>query len=303
MRVFDLIFAARPMLHIPVWTVYLLCLHYHHEISGGSFDLFDLLMLVSLNIAFAGAFYINQVFDIESDAINHKLGFIGSGMISARTMLLAFGFCSMSALLIALWFSTLMFGVMAQIVLLSYAYSAPPWRLKDRPFWSLIANAWAFGFLIPFTVMPDMNVHTMGLLGWDNPFYFFAAVGGVTALTMIPDRAGDGLTGKRTIAVVLGTRPTLAVAFVLLSVAAYVAYMSKFAPLFYLAGLAAIFVIAAFVFYSERLILLAVKIPLLFMTLLAGFWYPGYLLFLVALIFATRVYYRKRFGILYPSLA
>ena len=303
MRLFDFIFAARPMLHIPVWTVYLLCLHYHHELTGESIDYLDLLMLLALNLAFAGAFYINQVFDIESDAINQKLGFIGHGIVSARTMVLAFGVCSMTALLLALWLSSLAFGIMAQIVLLSYAYSAPPWRLKDRPFWSLFANAWTFGFLIPFSVMPDLNLHNAGLLGWDNPFYFLAAVGGITALTMIPDRAGDSLTGKRTVAVVLGTRSTLTIAFILLSTAAYVAFRSQYAPLFYLAGLAAVFVLFAFLFYSERLILVAVKFPLLLMTLLAGFFYPGYLLFLVALVFATRIYYQKRFGILYPSLA
>jgi 4-hydroxybenzoate polyprenyltransferase len=302
-QVLDFFFAARPMLHIPVWTIYLLCLHYHHELTGQVFDWCDLLMILALNLAFAGALYVNQVFDIASDAINRKLGFLENGMVTIRAMLWAFGCCSVAALLIAFWFSALAFGIMAQIVLLSYAYSAPPWRLKDRPFWSLFANAWAFGFLVPFTVMPELNFHNAGLLGWDNPFYFLAAVGGITALTMIPDRAGDSLTGKRTIAVTLGTRSTLTIAFLLLGIAGYVAYRSHFAPLFYLAGLAALFVAGAFVFYSERLILVAVKIPLLMMTLLAGFFYPAYLLFLVALIFATRIYYRKRFGILYPSLA
>ena len=75
MKTLDLLFAARPMLHIPVWTVFLITLHYHHELTGDSFDWRDLLMIVSLNLVFAGAYYINQVFDVRSDAINKKLGF------------------------------------------------------------------------------------------------------------------------------------------------------------------------------------------------------------------------------------
>jgi hypothetical protein len=44
----------------------------------------------------------------------------------------------------------------------------------------------------------------------------------------------------------------------------------------------------------------AAKLPLLLLTLLAGFFYPGYFLFVVALLFGTRIYYRRRFHIAYP---
>jgi len=303
MKILDLFFAARPMLHIPVWTVFLITLHYHHELTGDSFDWRDLLMIASLNLAFAGAYYINQVFDVRSDAINNKLGFIAPGLLSVKGMSWAFGIVSVLAVGLASLLSPFVFGLVAQIVFLSYAYSAPPLRLKDRPFWSLFVNAWAYGLLVPLSVMPTVSIHTIGLLGWDNPFYFLISVGAITALTMIPDREGDAATGKRTIAVVFGPRHTLAVAFVLMTFAAYIAFSSKYAPLFYLAGLAALFILAALIFRSNKLVLLAIKLPLLLMTLLAGFFYPGYVLFLVVLILATRIYYRKRFGRLYPSLA
>lgn len=303
MKALDLLFAARPMLHIPVWTVFLITLHYHHELTGDSFDWRDLLMIASLNLVFAGAYYINQVFDIRSDAINKKLGFLSEGFLSINAMSWAFGITSVIGVVIASLFSTFTFGLVAQIVFLAYAYSTPPLRLKDRPFWSLFVNAWAYGFLVPLSVMPDLTVHSIGLLGWDNPFFFLVAVGAITALTMIPDRAGDEATGKRTIAVVFGPRQTQSVALILMLFAAYIAFRSAYAPLFYLAGLASLFITASLLIPSPRLVLIAIKLPLLLMTLLAGFFYPGYLVFLVVLIFATRIYYRKRFGILYPSLA
>jgi hypothetical protein len=36
---------------------------------------------------------------------------------------------------------------------------------------------------------------------------------------------------------------------------------------------------------------------------LAGYFFPVYFLFIVALLIATRIYYRKRFDVIYPRLA
>ncbi len=42
----DLIFAARPMFHLPGWSIFLVSLHYHHQISGDSFSVEDIFVLV-----------------------------------------------------------------------------------------------------------------------------------------------------------------------------------------------------------------------------------------------------------------
>ncbi|MBD3402467.1 hypothetical protein GF420_06205 [candidate division GN15 bacterium] len=303
MRVLDLVFAARPMLLIPVWTVYLVSLHYHHRLSGESFDWADLGMLAALTLAFAGAYYINQVYDIESDRINNKLGFLQRGLLAPGNLSLGFVITSTVALAISIAYSFWMLGIFAQIVFLGWAYSAPPLRLKDRPIGGVLANAWAIGFLIVFTVLPSPTIHTIGLLGWDNPVYFFFAVASITILTTIPDREGDRHTGKRTAAVALGTRGALALALVLMIIAVLVAWRSEYAALVYLALFASIVVLMALLLPAPGVVLLATKLPLLLMTLLAAFFYPGYLVFLVALILATRIYYQRRFGLVYPRLS
>jgi 4-hydroxybenzoate polyprenyltransferase len=76
MKVLDFIFAARPLLHIPVWTVYLITLHHHRQADNGLFSIEDLVMLGCLSLLFAGAFYLNQVYDYDSDLRNKKLGFL-----------------------------------------------------------------------------------------------------------------------------------------------------------------------------------------------------------------------------------
>lgn len=302
MRLFDWIFAARPMLLVPVWTIYLVALRYHHELSGDQFDVSDLLTLLALSLAFAGAYFINQVYDFESDRINEKLGFLQRGLISARGMASAFAIVSVAALAIGLSFSFWFLGLIAQVVFLSWAYSAPPLRLKDRPIGGLLANGWAVGVVTSFAVMPIQSLDTLGLLGWDNPIYFLLAVTAVTVVTTIPDRDGDEATGKRTIAVVMGVRGALGVAWFCLVAAVYVAWRSGYPALVYAALFSLVVVLMAALVPVPGVVRMAAKMPILVLSLIACAFYPLYFVFLVALIFATRIYYRTRFSKDYPSL-
>jgi len=51
-----------------------------------------------------------------------------------------------------------------------------------------------------------------------------------------------------------------------------------------------------------NLLMFACKFPILLLTLLAGIHFPFYLFLLLLTIILTRVYYKKRFGIVYPKL-
>ncbi len=302
MKVLDLVFAARPMLHLPIWTVYLVALHYHHQLAGGTFDLTDLGLLACISLLATGASYLNQVFDYESDRINNKVGFLQKGFLSFTHLQAGAVIAWVIPLAVAPFFSQFTFFLFAQFAFLAFAYSAPPLRLKDRAFWGLFANAWAYGFLVALAVMPEITIHNGGLLGWDNPVYFFLAVGATHILTTIPDRKGDAATSKRTIGVVLNRRVALLIALVLLLPAAWLAYRSGYVELAILALVAAALVLVAVFFSSDRPVLLAAKMPLFLLACLAAYFYPGYILFVVALLIACRIYYRKRFGIIYPRL-
>ncbi|HOD66451.1 MAG TPA: UbiA family prenyltransferase [candidate division Zixibacteria bacterium] len=302
MRWLDYLFAARPLLHVPVWSIYLVSLHYHQMASGREFHGEDLATPALLSLLCAGAYYLNQVYDREGDALNGKLGFLGPGRLSERGLLGAHLALSVLALAGAALLSWGLLLVFAQLLVLGYIYSAPPLRLKDRPFWGLAANAWSFGLLIPLTVMRDLSEHTVGLLGGDTPVYFLLAVGGTYLLTTIPDRAGDGATGKRTLAVVWPVGWVKAAALALTGLAAAVAWRGGLAEL---AGVALISLAPIAVTLlapspsSERL---AAKAPIAILTLAAGWWFPAYLIFVVVLAAATSVYYRARFNQIYPRL-
>ncbi len=302
MKALDYFFAARPLLQLPIWTVYLIALHYHHELSGESFGATDLLLMFGINLLFTGAAYLNQVYDFESDRINRKVGFLQRGFLTRSNLRAGFVIVSIIPMAYAPFISPITMFVFAQFLFLAYTYSAPPLRFKDRPIGGLLANGWGHGFLVAVAIMPDINIHNAGLLGWDNPFYFFLTVGAIYTLTTLPDRVGDAATGKKTPAVALGQTGALLLAILLLALSAPVAYRSGFELLGGLSLLAVLLALGALFLRSEAALQLAIKMPLLLLTLLAGYFYWGYLLFVVALLLGTRAYYRRRFGIVYPEL-
>ena len=128
-------------------------------------------------------------------------------------------------------------------------------------------------------------------------------VAGVYALTTIPDRAGDRATGKRTLAVVLGPTLTMVVAILFFAGASFVAWYSGYLLLAAFSAAALLLTMAAFFIRSEGSMLLAAKMPILFLTVAAAYFYSGYFFFVVALVIGCRIYYRKRFDIVYPELA
>ena len=291
------------MLILPIWTVYLVCLHYHHQLSGDRFALHDLAVMACLTGVFAGALYFNQVFDYESDLINNKVGFLQKNIISQKDMMLTGIVLTVVAAAGGYLIGMNTFVIVLLVFVMGYVYSSPPLRLKNNPFFNLFINGLTFGSLVPLAVMPDLNFNNAGLLGWDNPFYFFCTIIAVTVLTTVPDMTGDERTGARTVAVVFGRTGALLTALVFMLTGVWLAFRSGFYPLAAMAALGAVIILAAFFVKTEKIILLAAKMPILLLALLAGYFYPLFLLFIVALLFALRIYYRKRFGIVYPELA
>ncbi len=303
MRLFDYIFAARPMLHLPVWSIYLVSLHYHQRLSGESFAWLDLFVLACITSAGAAACYINQVYDLETDRLNRKVGFLQNDILREQNLMASSVVLYVVALGAAVLISTTMFFIMLVLFVLGYFYSVTPVRLKDRPLGGFLANAFGIGFVVPVAVMPEITFHNAGLLGWDNPFYFFLAVGSVYLITTLHDRQGDRTVGKITAAVVLPRTVVILMAAVLMLLSIRVAYYSGHLLLMYVSIASSITVVLTLFIRSRRYELFAAKLPILLLVLLAGYFFWAYLLFIVALLFGTRIYYRKRFAMTYPELA
>lgn len=303
MKFLHYFFAARPLLHLPVWSVYLVSLYHYQKSLGESFDLWRLGTMVCLSMMAAGAFYVNQIYDYESDRLNNKLGFLQDDLTSAGGFIVAYLICGVLSATFASMVSPVVLLIFLQGFVFAWLYSAPPFRLKDRPISGMIANAYCFGFLISLTVSQPIGFGCLTLKALTLPTYFFLTVASVHIMTTLPDRAGDAATDKRTVAVALPSVIAKLLALVLMLASAALAWWAARPDLLYLSLFSSMPLMVATLIRSKSLELLAAKLPLLLLTLLAGFYYPAYLVFVVALVIACRIYFQKVFGIIYPKLA
>lgn len=303
MKLFDFIFAARPLLHLPIWTVYLICLEATSVSEFPPFAVSNLLSIIALNLLFAGAFYYNQIEDEESDRVNNKLGFLQRGLISRKGMLTAFGVVSIGAIVLAALVSYWLLSVVSVLLLLSIIYSHPKIRLKDKPIGGLLANSLAHGGLVALAGFPVFGEGGIDSQAIYLSIYFSLTVGAVYVMTTIPDWEGDRATGKMTICVRYGEKKAITVAIILMALSVPIGWLTSVAGLPDLAGLSTGLFLWTIFQKSPKLILLCCKLPLLLLTLWAGAAYPVYLLFVIALVVLTRIYYKLRFKLVYPKLA
>lgn len=298
MKVIDFIFAARPMLLLPVWSVYLITCGYVNGRQPMEFD--TLVTLIGVTLVYIGAYFVNHIYDFESDSINKKLGYLQEGLIQRSEMMA--GYVSVSTIGLAIVFAVSRKAgvILLPMILLGFMYSVPPFRLKDRPIWGLIANGMAYGLLLPLIVPGYLDLIELPRLY--ILAYFFLTVSAGYLLTIIPDREGDRKTGKITLAVLLPDKPIILLAITLLILSLGSAYALGHYFLALVSLVSIVLFLVAFVIGKETVILFACKVPIFLMSILAGYYYPAYLIFILVLLLLTRLYYRKRFGIAYPRL-
>lgn len=297
MKVIDFIFAARPMLLMPVWSIYLLAFKLRYPYQA--WEDANTLALVGLTLASAGAYYINQIFDYESDRINNKIGFLQYDIISKNEMIAAF--LSVSGIAVILtFFSSLIAALMVIFIcLLGLAYSAPPLKLKDRPLGGLLTNTAGFGVLIPLAAMSDLeaDIHLVYVI-----IYFSLIVTAGYLLTIIPDRKGDVVTGKSTLAAQLSNRRIILIGLIMLVISLLTAFLIFNLYIIIISTVSISLFVIALMAPDENVILFACKLPILLVVITAGIYYPAYLVFILVLLVLTRLYYKKRFGLIYPRI-
>lgn len=301
MKLFDLIFMSRPMLLIPVWTVYL---HYLSDCTVSGYGNYwinpqFIYQLLVLTLVFAGTYVFNQIFDIESDKINDKIYFLPRGIISLKVAWIYYAILTVSALVAAYFVSDHTLLVSQYTVILGVMYSIPFIRLKDNLFGGLLANAMAYGFFIPFMI----GLFCAGRLPVISSAPYFLAIATGYILTTLPDYEGDMISKKQTVAVVLGIRGALILALLSALATAVVSYYISNYEMLAVAGITLLLTVILLGKPNKSLLLFTCKFPILLLTILAGAHYPLYLAFLLLTIALTRIYYKIRFDIIYPKLS
>jgi 4-hydroxybenzoate polyprenyltransferase len=303
-RPLDYVFLLRPMILIPVWTFFLLGAHHGAAAAGTAIDAFRLLAGLFSFTALLGAIYIvNQIADRDADFAANKLFLLSKGIVPVRAAWIEAAALVAVSFGAALLFLPIVFsGILAASLALGAAYSLEPVRLKRRPVLDTLANAIGNGVL---NTLAGWVAAGAPVGGWPSLAPYPFAVASVHLATTLADAEADARMGFRTSGAALGVSRGLFVSTALMGGAVVAAYRAGNMP-----ALAASILSLPFFLIPVRSVtgparagdvLVPVKTATLFFSVAAGFLFPVYIPFLAAVILLTRLYYRRRFGIDYPS--
>jgi 4-hydroxybenzoate polyprenyltransferase len=298
LKYLDYLFLIRPVLMPPVWTILLL----GHRRSSQLFGENNLPGLGILLVTFlVGAVYVlNQIFDIESDRQNQKLFFLARGYISKRSAISEMILLNLISVIPAFLISRELGFLFILGMIFGILYSTPPVSLKNRPIGGLMLNAFAHGNLA-FLIGWSMNYSlSMRSLLFSLPYMF--AVGAIYLNTTIPDIEGDRRAGKITLAVRWGKERVIILSSFLVAVAMVLSFLVKDIPFLIASALSFPFFIFSAFSKKEREIILATKVSILLLSIAAGIFYTWYFVILIFGFVGTRLYYKARFNLDYPTL-
>ncbi|HHM02882.1 MAG TPA: hypothetical protein ENJ15_07685 [Caldithrix abyssi] len=305
-NIFDGFFVLRPMLFFPGWST-MLAGYFMPEKNLFVFPGLSapaaqpeliLFLFFTFGSAMGASFLLNQLRDIETDKANNKLFFLAEGHLTPRMLYVE------TALLILLSLSAFLFKPVVGltlvffIVLTGYLYNYAPFKFKDRLWGSILANmlmgalAFFIGWLARADFSPRMFSDVLPYLIFNTVLYFF---------TTLPDREGDARANKHTPAVVWGHNTVVIFALVL--------FFAGLAAAWRVNDLTALFIYLLSLPFFLPLILRrelphtvrATKFGIFFFALIICLKWPGYLILMMALFFATRLYFKKRFNFDYPN--
>ena len=317
LKVLDALFLCRLLLLIPVWTVIVLgwITSSSTAVPGGLFvsGLLDRDLWLSL-FFFSGIvssiYIVNQICDVESDRLNNKLFILPRQLISIPT---AWFLASISAIIgmagAFVFFDIIMTLIFASGLLVGVLYNLKPFSLKDRAWGGMIANLLGHGvitYLVGWYGAKDGSVTAQHLLhGVLVSLSAGFANAAVYLTTTIPDAEGDGRVGKKTFAVLYGVKVTSGVAMLLCLLSFIAAFFLEYnswvmtAP----ALLSFFLFLRFFIRHDKTLAFQTFRWPVVLLSTFVVAFIPLYAVLLLVNIFATKIYYKKRFNYDYPRFS
>jgi 4-hydroxybenzoate polyprenyltransferase len=300
-QILDPVFLLRPTLMFPVWIFFLAGLWSagQQPLPSESRTSASLWIGLSLTAVMGAVYILNQIQDVETDRINRKLFLISDGHVPVRS-----AYMEAALLVFASLFAGFQIEIRAGLLLLilflltGWTYSFPPAQFKNRPIASLIVNGGG-GLLIA-----SLGWVAGGGAGWiplQSIVYFFACAA-VSFNTMLPDIEGDRTAGKITFAVRFGLRVTAIWALGTESVTVILAWIFREWIVFYPALAMLPFFIYALTRKEISEVVRATKYSVLTMAIAICIVYPWFLIPVFVVFFGSRLYYKARFGLDYPSL-
>lgn len=264
--------------------------------------------IAGFSFVVASIYVVNQIVDIESDRINHKLFLLPHKIVSVKSAWILAVFCAVSGIAIALWFDKIMLLLFLASLILGAFYNLKPFSLKNRAWGGVIANSIGHGmltFLVGWYIAKfgtNLSIDSIrtGIISSISPAL---ANGAVFLATTIPDASGDKLTGKQTFCVKYGEKKTAAFAAIMCTGAFIFSFLLEYH--YWVMALPAAISLCFFIYFaiSTRydIAFQTFKWPVFLLSASVTFFVPEYGVLIIATFLGSRFYYKKRFGIEYPT--
>jgi 4-hydroxybenzoate polyprenyltransferase len=303
----DYLFVLRPMLFFPGWST--MMAGYFIQTKTNWFPIFQFHLnyfhLLSLLFAFAlvmgSSFVLNQLKDIESDKKNKKLFIISNGILSSKTIWWEVFILTAISFFIAFRIN---FEVGSLIVIFfivtGILYNFSPVKMKDRPWGSLFANglmgwlAFSIGWAANNSINFNLILDSIPYVCFNTALYLF---------TILPDREGDLISQKKTLAVKFHIKHIIRLAFLLYSTGFLVSFwlLDKQALIFYILSLTFFFKTLSGPKIENTI--RATKFGILFFAISICLRWPAYLILMLIGFYGTKWYFKMRFNFDYPNFS
>ncbi|MGB3342199.1 MAG: UbiA family prenyltransferase [bacterium] len=302
---FDYFFLLRPLILIPSWNFLLIGCYLAQKKGGFSIDI--VIGLIIYTCLMGGVYIFNQITDIETDRANKKLFILYEGHVPVKHAYIEMVVLWVVAMLLSLKFSFIFLVFIGISLFLGVLYSLPPVKLKGKPVLDTLANSLGYG-MINFAV-GWLIVASFDMAMFIKFIPYFLSISAVFINTTVVDIEGDRKAGEITTAVLLGEQAALVCSAVLISAAIIAAYLMRDLVCLIPAALAFPFFVYGALYallknkQNRKLTIFSFRLPGLLFTLATVYLYPYYAVILLAVFLSMRVYYKKRFGLNYPTLA
>lgn len=320
-KIFDCFFLLRIPLLIPVWTVLILgwITGSNTAVPGGvlineqitfSNERFLWISLISFSLIVAFIYVVNQIVDIESDRVNHKLFILPNGLLSLKTAWVSAFVCATLGILGGIiYLDMVMVFLFVSGLVLGIMYDLPPFNLKNHAWGGTIANFLGHGvvtFLVGWYAANFGRELTIpfiqtGLIVSLSAGFANAAV---FLTTTIPDAQGDRLIGKKTFCVIYGEKKTAIAATIACAFSFAFAFTLEFNSWVMIIPAAASFIVfSVFVFSTNQdQVFKTFRWPVFILSTFVVLFVPMYGVIIIITLLVSRIYYKKRFNFEYPTL-
>jgi 4-hydroxybenzoate polyprenyltransferase len=304
----DYVFILRPTHFFPLWATFFSGYVTASQSALFSISPFPFLAWLVTTLTAGHVYLFNQLADVETDRINHKLFILADGRVALPIIWVEGGVLVFLSLGLS-WLVSMEFFlamVFANVLGLSYTFLG----IMNRPIPSLLANSlggsaafMAGAYSVDASLLTAHGISFWDLIFWSLPHTF--AYAAVSALVTLPDMPGDAQCGKHTIALAYGVQRVLQIALFSDALALLFSLLTMNWHCILTIGLTALISLPFFWHTAQRgecaKIFAPVKYSMLVLTLSVSLFFPMLLLLVAFNFFACRAYYRTRFGVDYPN--